>query len=60
MAELGKAKVRHDCVEEIVRDLGAIATDNMWYGSIAICSCGRHFALCDDQREGDVWVETSH
>jgi len=53
VAEVVKRVERHDCREEI-RESGL---DDLYYGSIVKCSCGRQYIKTSDQREGAWWAD---
>lgn len=54
MARLIKATVRHDCREEIARDMPDLVP---YYGTVVECSCGNQFRWSDDQRDGPYWEQ---
>jgi hypothetical protein len=58
VAEIIKKIPFHSCYEEL-KEIGVEATKDMWYGSMAECSCGKRFVLKSDWRDGDYWEVVS-
>lgn len=56
MADITKLVVKpHPCREEIARDITEL--DKLGLGTEVTCSCGKRFALREDQRDGLYWNE---